>query len=408
MHSPATAWAVAGLALLLMACESSSPTTPSASAVPASLAAASAPASPPATPAATPDWSSLVDLGLELKIETLGPEHTADLLDFASDGDAVIYSSGAADDVATATGAPDLWRVRPFGEPELVWRNPARDHSLIHVGGDVGTYAFVDIPLTGERAWTLHLLPRDADRTVVLDEHPGDEDVPSLIPSFTIYEERIAWTAFDRGVDGPVSQLWTAAAPTWEPVLLRERKAAEAELWLPSLYAGDVAYTEVRYSEDRQTDERSVWLMSVADPATARRLDTTGRATMPIITSDAVFWKQADRGYNMFNWGRMYRYDRATEKVTLVDLTPQTYVNYPSGGQRYLAWRGADSFQFGIHDHVLGEARQIEANPEGSDTSVLRPHVREALLVWMRVIGSDADAVAELRYAILPDAAEAR
>lgn len=407
----ATALAVAGLTASLAGCASASVPTPTPPSATSSTPAISAVpiATPSAVPTATPDWTSLVDLGLELDIGVLGPEHTDDMLEFVSTGDAVLFSSGAASDVGTTTGAPDLWRLEPYvGEPELVWKNPQRDHSLVLLGGDIGTYAFVDMPLTGERAWTLFVLPRNADEAVVLDEHPGDEDVPSFVPSFSVYEGRIVWTAFDRGPNGPVSQLLTAADPTWEPEVLLEYPAAEVELWLPSLLGTDVAYTEVRYSHDGQSDERSVWLMSVADPASTRRLDTTGRATMPVVIPDAVLWKQADRGYNMFNWGRMYRYEREAEEVTLVDITPQTYVNYPSGGQRFAAWRGADSFQFGVYDHVVDEPRLIEVNPPGSDTSVLRPHIHEGLLVWMRVVGSDADAVGELRYAWTPDAAEVR
>jgi hypothetical protein len=289
-----------------------------------------------------------------------------------------------------------------------VWRNPNRDHSLVQLAGDVGTVAFVDMPLTGERAWTLFLIPRIGEKAIVLDTHPGDEDVPSFVPSFSVYERQIVWTAFDRGPDGPVSQLFTAAEPDWQARLLLEHPADEVEIWLPSLLGGRVAYTEVRYSEDRLTDERSVWLMSTGQPAETRRLDTTGRATMPVLVSDAVLWKQADRGYNMFNWGRMYRYDLETGQVTLVDITPQTYVNYPSGGQRFAAWRGADSFSFGVYDHVANEPRMIEQNPPGSDTGVLRPHIAAGLLAWMRVVGSDADATAELRYAFVPDAAELR
>ena len=404
--SPATALAVVGVLFSLVACTTSLPApTREPSARPSTSAAAETPS---AMPTHSPDLSSLVDLGATLDVGVLGPDQVEDLVDFASTGDAVIFSSGAAPDVGANSGAPDLWRLEPWGEAELMWKNPARDHSLVQLGGDLGTYAFVDAPLNGERAWTLYVLPHGSDEAIVLDEHPGDEDVSSLIPSFSVYESRVVWTAFDRGPDGPVSQLLTAADPSWEPELLLEHRASDVEIWLPSLLGGELAYTEVRYSEDGVSDERSVWLMPVHEPAARRRLDETGRATMPLLISDAVMWKQTERGYNMFNWGHMYRFDRETEEVTFVDLTPQTFVNYPSAGQRYVAWRGADSFQFGVYDHVLDEARVIESNPADSDTSVLRPHIHEALLVWMRVVGSDADAVAELRYAFMPDAAEAR
>lgn len=408
---PAAALAVAGLTVPSAGCESSAPlpTLPGPTPVAVRhMPQPSAPASPSPTATPGPDFSSVVDLGLELDIGVLGPEHTEGMLDFASDGEAILFSSGALPDVASTGGAPDLWRLAPFDEPEVVWKNPARDHTLARIGGEVGTYAFVDMPTTGEREWTLYLIPRRGQEAIVLDRHPGDEDVPSFVPSFHVYERRIVWTAFDRGPDGPVSQLLTAAEPSWEPTLLLEREADEVEIWLPSQNGADVAYTEVRYAPDRLSDERSVWLMPIADPSATRRLDTSGLATMPVMVPDAILWKEAGAGYNMFNWGSMYRHDRWTGEVTEVDLGPQPYVNYPSGGQRYAAWWGNDSFAFAVYDHVVGESRLIERTRIGSDTGILRPHITGSLLAWLRVVGSDADAWAELRYAWVPDAADLR
>lgn len=411
---PVAALAAAGLVLTLGAC-AQPPTvvtpSPVAAGTPrasASISAAPQPPTPTASASQSPDVSSLVDLGRDLKIGVLGREHTDDMLDFASDGLAIIFSSGVLPDVTTTGGAPDLWRLEPFGEPEVVWKNPNRDHTIARIGGDMGMYAFVDMPTTGERAWTLHLIPRHRTEAIVLDRHPGDEDVPSFVPSFSAFEQRIVWTAFDRGPNGPVSQLLTATEPTWEPTVLLEYPASEVEIWLPSQNGSDVVYAEVRYADDRLTDQRSVWLMSTADPASARRLDASGLATMPVLIPDAVLWKEADPGFNMFNWGRMFRYDLWTEEVSEVDLGPQDYVNYPSGGSRYAAWWGNDSFAFGVYDHMLGESRMIERTRAGSDTGILRPHLAGDLLAWLRVVGSDEHASRELRYAWMPDLAELR
>lgn len=410
---PAAALAVAGLTLLVAGCEGSvlRPTPIATSLVASPTPRASGHATPAPTASATPgpDFSSLVDLGLELDVGVVGREHTDEMLDFASDGVAVIWSSGVLPDVASSGGAPDLWRLDPFGEPEVIWKNPDRDHTLARIGGEVGTYAFVDMPTTGERAWTLYLMPRLGKDVIVLDDHPGDEDVPSFVPSFHVYERRIVWTSFDRGAEGPVSQLLTAAEPNWEPQLLLEYPSAEVEIWLPFQNGGEVVYTEVRYTPDRLSDERSVWHLSMADPSgTRRRLDTSGLATMPVLIGDAVLWKEADRGFNMFNWGRMYRHDLATGAVVTIDMGAQDYVNYPSAGGRWAAWWGNDSFSFGIYDHILDETRVVERNPVGSDTGVLRPHLVGELLVWLRVVGAGPDAWGELRYAFLPDAGALR
>ena len=348
------------------------------------------------------------DLGLELDIGTLAGHAGNAVGEFASDGSSIVFASGAAPDVARDDAAPDLWRLTPgpSAEPELVWRNPARDHTLAKIGGDAGALAFVDMPLTGERAWTFRFIARHEAEDRILDEHPGDPDVPSLVPSFSVGEDRVVWTAFDRGDGGPVSQLLEASAPHWEPRIVLELPAARAELWLPSVSGNLVAFTEVRYAADRLTDERHVYLMDLRDPDGRRRLDSSGRATMPLIVPGAVLWKEADEGFNMFNWGRMYRFDLDTEAVTGVDTSPQEYVNYPSAGGRFVAWSGADSFELGVYDHLLDEARIVERS--GNDTSLLRPHLAWDLLVWMRVVGSGADNRAELRYAFLPGAAELR
>ena len=403
--------AAIGLAVMLAACASPPPIhTTDPTVAPPSAAASPTPSARP-SPEQSPATSSgprQVDLGLELDIGTLGGDAGDAIGEFASDGSSIVFASGIAPDVARPDAAPDLWRLvpGPSAEPELVWRNPARDHTLARVGGDAGAIAFVDMPLSGERAWTLWFMPRHASEATILDEHPGDADVPSLVPSFSVGEDRVVWTAFDRGSDGPVSQLLEASSPSWQPRVVLERPAVEAELWLPSLSGDRVVFTEVRYAADRSSDERHVYLMDLDDPDGRRRLDRSGRATMPLLVPGAVLWKEADPGFNMFNWGRMYRYDLGAEQVTSVDTSPQDYVNYPSAGSRFVAWHGADSFVLGVHDHLLDEARVIERS--GNDISLLRPHLAWDLLVWMRVVGSGPDNRAELRYAFLPGSGELR
>jgi hypothetical protein len=322
---------------------------------------------------------------------------------FASTGRAIIFSAALLDDAGPDT-APDLWRIVPeMGpEPELVWRNPVRDHALVSIVGDLDTYAFVDMPTDGSRAWDLWVIPRDGD-PVLLDSHPGDEDVPSLVPSISVYEPSVVWTAFDRGPSGAVSQLLVASAPAWEPRVLAERPASEAELWLPSHVGDQVAYTEVVYSADRTSDERHLYLGATDASEVPRRLDTSGLATMPVIADDAVLWKEADPGFSMFNWGRMWRYDLETEAASLLDTTPQEYVNYPSGGGRWMTWWGAISSVLGVYDLGHGEPRVIERYPADGNEYVMRPHVADDLIAWMYVVQDRSGATsAELRYAWLP------
>ena len=366
-------------------------------------AASRAPSTPASAPASAPTHPS--DLGADLDIGTFERDLSGTTLEFISDGEAIVYSSSRAAD-AGPRGSPDLWRYEPGAdEPVLLWRNPQRDNAIVKMAGEYGTVAFVDIPLTGERAWNLWLIPEPGAEAVLLDSHPGDEDVSSLVPSIAIYRPIVAWTAFDRGPAGPVSQLIVAEGPDWTPRVVQERRAAEAELWLPSLYGADMVYTEVRYSEDRSRDERFVHLLDLSNPgAEPRRLDASGRATMPLILDDVVLWKEAEPGFNMFNWGEMYRFDLATGEVRRISTWPQDAVNYPSIGERFAAWWGADSFSFGVYDVERDEPRLIERFPADSQDNVLRPHVAGSLLVWLFVDGAAAGGPSELRYAFLPTA----
>ena len=342
------------------------------------------------------------DLAAEIEIVSVDPSLTHPILEFASDGEAILFSSAQAADVGP-DGAPDLWRVLPpRSEAQLLWRNPERNHSIVRIAGDLGLVAFVDMPVSGERAWNLWLLPRGATEAILLDQHPGSEDVPSLVPSMAVHSDTVVWTAFDRGKDGPVSQLRMASAPDWEPRTIHELPASQAEVWLPSLRGTTLAYMEVHYTADRSSDERRVYLTSTEPGAEPVRLDASGLATMPVVVEDAVLWKEADAGFSMFNWGRMFRYDLATGAVDRLRTSPQGYVNYPSAGSRFVAWWGADSFRLNVYDLVRDEPRIVDTNSGASQESELRPHIAGDLLVWRHVRAFDEDGLDELRYAFLP------
>ena len=405
-------WAVVlGMVFGVAACSVVTP-------VPTSPSATSAPSRPRVEPSSsavpTPAGPRLPagDLGREIEIGALDPAWTAPTLEVASDGEAVIFSSGVADG-PDAKGAPDLWRYRPGADrPELIWQNPRRDRALVRIGGEFGTLAFVDTGINGEREWDLWLIPDAQSEPILLDTHPGDESVSSLAPSIAIHQGQVAWTAFDRGPNGQVSQLLYARAPDWAPVLVAERDASRAELWLPSLRDTELAYCEVIYSEDRSTDERHVYVTNVLTPEVApRRLDTSGRATMPLLLlNGGVVWKQADPGFSMFNWGHLFRYDEALGEVRSLPTRPQEFINYPSAGTRFVAAWGADSTAFGVYDLDLGTTRLIDQYPSDGAEHILRPHISGDLLVWTYAIvdGLGKGPPPQIRYAFLPPAGSDR
>ncbi|MGH2446023.1 MAG: hypothetical protein ACRDGD_08295 [Candidatus Limnocylindria bacterium] len=389
---------------VVVACTATTPNPPPAT---------PSPATPSLVPAATPAAVSPLPSRsvrpapnrLELDIGQLDPAWVWPMLEFGSDSLAVIWSSGVLD-AGAGDGAPDLWRYVPGAlEPELLWRNPERDRQLAKIAGDTDVWAFAEISSLGERWWNLWLLTEPGGEAVLLDSHPGDDDIPSLVPSFDVDAGRIAWSSFDRGSGGAVSQLWMAEAPEWTPRLLAEGDAEKVAYWLPSLYSDELAYVEVTIGADPSEDIRHVLLMDLAEPGAApTQLDTSGNATMPILTNDAVIWKEPDRGFAMFNWGRLFRYTLETGEVNTLRIGPQEYVNYPSGGGRFVAMWGADSSSFAVHDLERGVSRLIVQYDNQVDT-ITRPHLAGDLLVWLHAQddGLGNGPPAPLEYAWLPE-----
>jgi len=380
---------------------SPSPAVSSASPSPSPSPSSSASAAPsPSERAVRPSPNRL-----ELEVGQIDPKWVWPMLDFASDSYAVIWSSGVLDG-PVGDGAPDLWRYIPGQpEPELLWRNPERDRQLAKVAGDTDVWAFSEISSLGERWWNLWLLTEPGGDPLLLDSHPGDEDIPSIVPSFDVDAGRVAWTSFDRAAGGTaVTQLWMAEAPEWESRLLAEADAAQRAFWLPSLYAGRVAYVDVALGADPAEDVRHVMLLDSETPgAVAAQLDTSGNATMPILNDDGVTWKEPDAGFAMFNWGRLFRYSFETQEISTVRVGPQEYVNYPSGGGRFVAMWGADSSKFAVHDLERGASRTIARYDNGID-SVTRPNLAGDLLVWLHAQndGMGQGPPAPLEYAWLP------
>lgn len=332
------------------------------------------------------------------------------MLEFASDGQSILYSSGAMDG-ADGEFAPDLWRYRPSAEaPELLWQNPRRDRSLVKIGGEFGTWAFADMSLSGAIAWDFWLVPEVGEDPILLDSHAGAGIASDFVPSFHVHRGQVAWTAFDFAPDGTsMSRLLYARTPDWTPVVVAERDASLGELWFPSLRDTQLAFCEVVYSADRTADERHVYLADAAHLDVApRRLDSSGRATMPILLiNGGVVWKEADPGFSMFNWGKMFRYDEETAVVTPLRMRPQEYVNYPSAGARFITAWGADSRAFGVFDLDLSLNRLIDRWPGKTNISVLRPHNSWDLIVWLQA-EIPGDDLGEIRFTVLPSAGAER
>lgn len=340
-------------------------------------------------------------LGQELTIGTIDPAQAPYLTAFASDGASIWFGSGFADR-EPGTYAPDLWRYAPGADgPELIWSNPGRERSISVIAADLGTVAFVEMDGIGQRDWNLWLLPDPSAEPVLLDSHPGHEDVSALLPSVSVSENRVAWTAFDRGAAGPVSQLIVAMAPDWTPAVLEERNAGIGELWLPSLRGTELVYCELTYNAERTHDERHVYLTDTVARPEPRQLDTSGRATMPLLVDGGVIWKETAPGFNMFNWGQLVFWDRTTQREISIASGMQPDVNYPSAGTRFVAVYGYDTALLPVYDLDGRRWRLIERYDVAAGEGVYRAHVAGDLMVWLET-NPDTGESGELRWAYLP------
>lgn len=375
------------------ACSVAPPATPTRDAGPSSSSSAQPTSISSASANATSPVPTLGEFGAALDIGAVDSEFSSRVLEFASTGSLIIASAETG-----AEAAPDLYSILPrTGEPSLLWRNPERDHSLVKLGGDGDTVAFVDMAVDGEPGWTLWLIPESNVEPLILDEYHGDSEVAALVPSFSVYWPYVAWTAFEVGPDGTTSQLLVAEFPDWRPTVVAERAASRAELWFPHVYGASLLYTELVYSEDRQSDERSVWLTDVRGTR-PERLDSTGLATMPVMNQSGIAWKEGDPGFHMLNWGVVEAYDVDAE--TTFPIT-DTDTNFPSAGERYMTWWRVDSMRLEVWDAQRGLTHQIAAY-DGRENRVLRPHIAGSLMTWLFVDETTDPSVSEIRYAFLP------
>lgn len=381
------------VAIGMAACGPAIPSTPRTGDAVPSLSAPAGPVESPSPSASQADLGDLGALGRTINIWGVGDDFSSRVLEFASTGSAIIASAGDGGE-----SAPDLYSIPPaIGEPTLLWRNPERDHSIVKFAGDGDTIAFVDMAVDGSTAWTLRLIPDEGEEPLVLDEFAGDPDVPTLVPSVSVYWPYVAWTAFDSSPDGPVSQLIVAESPDWSPRVVAERPAAEAELWFPYVYGASLLYTELVYADDGLSDERSVWRTDVQGTQ-HERLDTTGRAVMPVMNLFGVLWKECEPGMHMLNWGMVEAYDADTGTTLPVS---DNSTNFPSAGERYATWWRVDTSRLEVWD--AERARTIEITRyDRADQRVMRPHVMGGLIAWLYVDESVEPTFSEIRYAYLP------
>lgn len=324
-----------------------------------------------------------------------------------TDGDQVVYSSGAADG-PDAEYAPDLYSYEP-GDPDahVVFANPDRDSNLFPVSADGRHFAFVEsnARLYGQAGWGLWYFNTEHGQPVLIDSTEGDAEVPSPPPAISISGDRMVWHAFHQTPDGPRSELLMVELPDGEPTVLASSDPETGEqYWFPDLDGDRIVYGVADYSGGDTAVPLYVYLLDVSLPGQApRRLDDSGRATTPAINGDDVVWKEAA---NVFEWGSVVHYSLADGTEEQLQFGSQPSLNYPTVGDRFVGAWGRDDKQLVIYDLEQGRSDLIgEALAPTSLGAMARPYISGDLLAWVSIDGLSEDL--HLNWAQLPHRAGA-
>ncbi len=320
------------------------------------------------------------ELGREIEIGSLDPAWTAATLEVASDGESVIFSSGVADGPG-AEGAPDLWRYRPGAvAPELLWRNPRRDRALARIGGEFGTVgirrhrdprrARVGPVAPPRRRCGTHP-PRHApgrrgrlEPGAELRRSPGTDRVDGVRPR----AERPGLTAAVRKRPGVGARAHRGTRRQPGRALAAVASGHGGRVLRGDLLGGPGERRAARVRDERPHPRGPTAYVST-NPA--------GPRCRCYCSTGGVVWKEAEPGFSMFNWGRLFRFDEALGEVRPLPIRPQEFVNYPSAGTRFVAAWGADSTAFGVYDLDLKTARLIDRYPsDGEDAHAATAHQR--------------------------------
>lgn len=382
----------ASLPLLVAGCLGPGPSATeaarsTAAAAPSSAIEASHGASLSASPEAITLQPTMVD-----------PRFTVKLLELATDGVTVAWSSGTE---ASVDAAPDLYAITPGDQqPRRVFASTDREANLIPIGIASGQFAFAESNTTrnGPGTWTLWFMASASAEPIAVDVGDGVEGAPSAPPFFAMSAGRLIWATIHM-VDGvPTSQLLMIEGPDFELQILESRPAEKLQHWFPALDGNSLVYGTTEISE-LGGEGRHVYLRDLRDPTAAPlRLDARGQASMPAIDGDTVVWKESSPELHVLNAGRLVRY--SLEEGTAEALSLGNQNTFPSVGERYVTAWSANSNAPPLYDLELGAPVEVDFGL-GDTEAVVRPDLAGSLMAWVRG-STDAGTELSVWFADLP------
>jgi hypothetical protein len=192
----------------------------------------------------------------------------------------------------------------------------------------------------------------------------------------------IVWAVIHGPASDRSSELLAVPLPELSRRVIERASASKLQYVFPSVLGSELAFG----MEDLAAGTEHVDLLDLGTPgATARQLDTSGDATMPVLTTDSVLWKE---GSNIFSSGQLIRDRLPDGPTTELAFGTWTGVLYPSVGHRYATAWGVDSTQFYVLDLTTNEAVLLEGFPSTGPLNDVRPDVAGDLLVWSRGVST--------------------
>lgn len=340
---------------------------------------------------------------LSADVHLIPQAFTTPLLDVKTDGRQIVWSTGAASPVHGS--APDLVRYTLVGAPAPLFTSPNRDSQLANIAISGSRYAFVE---QNERAygtagWRIWYLARPSVEPIVIDSSDGRGGALSPVPFLAFAGNKLIWTAVHARAGVPRFELFSYDVDRKTSQLMLGANAAETEYWFPSSDGSPrVVYATVEHEGDLEAFHTYVMDTSRV-PVTPRRLDRTGRATMPVIAGGTVIWKTADQ--NVFNWSGLERYELPDGQTVSLAFERQTGLNYPTVGSRFVAGWGMDDTDFEIFDLLANRSLVVERYAPTSPVGVVRPVIAGDLLTFIRTPGDEdpASSALQLCWMKLPD-----
>ncbi len=312
-------------------------------------------------------------------------------------GDALVWADGN-----------EIWRYALSGSPQLIYTGAPGDYIGPVVASDAG-YLFVEEkPQKGlsenpPAHWRLYFLPAQAGTPILIERYTNEQ---LGNPNIAIDDDYIAWIAPGGTWTDTTLTLHVAAINQLDqPRTLLSYHAEERALGDVALWRDELWYAVEM--TDQPGQPAHVEMIDLLNPDVAPTTYGAGvRAVMPAATGQAIAWTGGgDPTESPYSPAPPFVYWRDTgtyEELDLPhpDLWDSGEIQFPTVGNRFVAWWDMRAQQFYVYDLTEHALRRIVAcDPNGP--RYLQPSINGNLLSWR--YSADDRTPTRTQWAYLPE-----